>query len=87
MSDKVIYDHECREYREGWNANNRGDHYLSNPYSCLAYEGELYRLWQKGFEENHLRWDIHKKITPQPYSKDVIEKSFSITDPYDTARN
>lgn len=77
---RIIMDNECREYREGWNANNSGAHYLSNPYSSLAFDGELYRLWQKGFDENQKVWDYHAE-DPEAYSKDEIEQSFTITDP------
>lgn len=78
---KVIYDNECREYKEGWNANNRGANYLSNPYSCLAYGGELYRLWQKGFNESQMQsWDDGDRKQPESFNEDAVKKSFSITD-------
>jgi hypothetical protein len=76
----VIYDNECREYKEGWNANNRGAHYLSNPYSCIPYDGELYRLWQKGFDENQMAWD---KGPNNPIAFTDVNQSFSITLPND----
>lgn len=74
----VILDEECREYKEGWNANNCGANYLSNPYGSLAYDGELYRLWQKGFNENQIAWDKGPN-NPQPFTN--IKESFSITLP------
>lgn len=76
---KHIFDDECKEYKEGWNANGRGAHYLSNPYSCIAYDGELYRLWQKGFNENQMKWD--QGPTPKQFSEYEINHSFTITDP------
>jgi hypothetical protein len=82
----VIFDNECREYKEGWNACNRGAHFLANPYSCLAYDGELNRLWEKGFNDCQLAWD---STGPEPVSFNDVESSFSITDkePYDIRRN
>lgn len=75
----VIFDNECREYKEGWNACNRGAHFLANPYSCISYDGELYRLWQKGFDECQLCWEKG----PDPVDFIDLEKCFSITLPED----
>ncbi len=77
---KVILDNECREYRQGWNANNRGDSFLSNPYSCLAFDGELYRLWQKGFDDNFTEWNKPNIDLPKSFSDQLIKESFSIVD-------
>lgn len=77
---KVIFDEECKEYKEGWNANNRGAHYLSNPYG-LAYNGELRRLWEKGFNDNQVHWDNPDKDDPKAFSEEDIKSSFTITDP------
>jgi hypothetical protein len=76
----VIFDNECREYRQGWNANNNGAHYLSNPYSCLAYDGELHRLWQKGYNDSQDAWDSPDEKIPESFPDDVVKASFSITD-------
>lgn len=76
---KVIFDNECREYREGWNACNEGKHYLANPYG-IAYDGELHRLWQKGFNECQERWDT-SALNPGSYSPYEIQSSFTVTDP------
>ena len=75
---KVILDNECKEYREGWMACNAGNHYLSNPYSALAYDGELYRLWQKGFYNCQEVWESGY-ATPRHYFDYEITNSFSIT--------
>lgn len=78
---KVIFDEECKEYKEGWNANNSGKHFLSNPYSCLAYNGELYRLWQKGFDANYVEWNKDQGSLPTSFTQDEIDSSFTITNP------
>lgn len=75
---EVIKDNECKEYMQGWNANNCGKHFLSNPYGCLAYDGELYRLWQKGFNDNQAVWDSPGRI-PQPFSEQRVLNAFTIT--------
>lgn len=80
MENKVIYDNETKEYKQGWNANNRGSSFLSNPYGNLAYDGELYRLWQKGFNDNFQAWESICDI-PKSFSKEEIDASFTITDP------
>lgn len=77
---KVIHDYECKEYKEGWQSCNEGRHYLSNPYGSLAYEGELYRLWQKGYNDCQQLWNSSSKI-PYEISQSEINASFTITDP------
>lgn len=77
--DEVIMDQQCKEFMEGWNACNRGAHYLSNPYG-LAYDGELHRLWQKGFNDCQERWDA-SNLDPGTYTDQELKDSFTITDP------
>jgi len=80
MSERVIFDNECREYMEGWNANNRGDNFLSNPYG-LAYDGELQRLWDRGFDDNQMAWDDPNVIDdPKSFTEEEIKNAFSIRD-------
>ena len=79
-TNKVIKDNECREYMEGWNACNSGKHFLSNPYGCLAYDGELYRLWQKGFDDNQTAWDSASFDLPKQFLPHQIKFAFSITE-------
>lgn len=75
---RVIFDEECKEFREGWNACHYGKHFLANPYG-LAFGGELYRLWQAGYNLCQERWDTGPD--PGLYSKHEIETAFTITDP------
>jgi hypothetical protein len=63
---------------ETGNACDDGKHYLSNPYG-LAYDGELYRLWQKGFNLCQERWDTGPN--PGRYTEHEIQTAFTITDP------
>lgn len=74
--NNVIEDHETKEYAEGWNANNRGHHFLSNPYSCIYKDGEQYRCWQKGYEENQKEWEgtgVRGEYSPLPQPKRIYE--------------
>lgn len=84
IGQPVIKDNECREYMEGWNANNCGKHFLSNPYSCLSYDGELNRLWEKGYNDNQSAWDNPKVCPdlPQAFSQEQVNDAFTITDHY-----
>lgn len=54
-------------YKLGWNANNQGDNFLSNPFSLFAFDGFLYYEWERGFNENANAWDSDLR-TPQPFS-------------------
>ncbi len=77
-TDRVIFDHECKEYMEGWNANNNGGHFLANPYSCVAYDGELYRLWQRGYNDNFQAWNSADRDLPKSFSPFQIKNAFTI---------
>jgi len=77
----VIHDNECREYKQGWNACNSGANFLSNPYSCLAYDGELNKLWERGFNECQRTWDDGTKSEPVSFTIENVNESFSITLP------
>jgi hypothetical protein len=78
-ADRVIYDEECKEYKEGWNSCNSGASYFANPYSCVRYDGELYRLWQKGYNDCQSNWDDGDKQEPKMFSSSEIQSSFTIT--------
>jgi hypothetical protein len=74
---KVIFDNECREYQEGWNACNSGAHFLANPYG-LAFNGELHRLWERGYNECQMAWDSPSEKIPVNFEN--LNKVFSITE-------
>ena len=56
---------ETKEYREGWNANNRGDHFLSNPYFFASPRSDA---WKKGFDENQQAWNNGESQIPEQLS-------------------
>lgn len=76
----VILDNECREYREGYNACNAGKHWLSCPYGCSAYNGELNRLWESGYQQCQLEWDSPNCKEPKSWTEQELRDSFSIRD-------
>lgn len=75
---ETIKDSDCREYKQGWNSCNSGRNYLSNPYG-VAFDGELYRLWQKGFNDCQFLWD-NASIDVPTFSEIDLLQSFSIID-------
>jgi hypothetical protein len=74
MEKKNIEIKSTKEYAEGWNANNRGDHFLSNPY---FFSSPRSHAWNQGFNDNQEQWngayeDPKPMIVPEFSALDIL---------------